>query len=249
MTGTTGPRGVSRPRFLGSWGEGPAEPSAVSSEVHVWRIPLVGDGPPVLAGLPTDERRRADAFVRRGDGLRWAVSRLALRGILGRYLGIAPTEVRFERGRGGKPRAAGADLHFNLTHSFDLAICAVARTDIGVDLEKIRAAPMAAGVAAGIVSADGPIRPGEAGSAELDWAFFHAWTRVEAALKATGEGLSAIDRRSPAWIRALTVAGPVMVDGGPLLLVDLPLEAGYAGALAILGPAAIEAIRCWSWPA
>ena len=249
MTGATGSREVGRPRFLGGWRDGPENPSAVPHEVHIWRIPLNGAVPASLADMADDERRRADAFVRRGDGVRWAASRLALRGILGRYLGMSPLEISFERGRGGKPRAAGADLHYNLTHSFDLALCAVARTEVGVDLEKIRAAPMAAGVAAGIVSADGPIRPGEAGSAELDWAFFHAWTRVEAALKATGEGLSAIDRRSPAWIRALTVSGPVTVDGRPLLLVDLPVEEGYAGALAIMGASTVEAIRCWSWTA
>jgi len=247
MTGGTDAAGPRPPRFLGGWAVGPDHPRAVDGEVHAWRIPLAAVEPSALTGLTDDERRRAGAFVRRGDGLRWAASRLALRGILGRYLDVAPLEVRFERGRGGKPRAAGTDLQYNLTHSFDLAICAVGRTDLGVDVEKIRAAPMAAGVAAGIVSAAGPIRPGEAGSPELDWAFFHAWTRVESALKATGEGLSAIDRRSPAWIRALAASGPAVVDGRRLLLVDLPVDEGYAGAIAIIGEAAVHAIQCWTW--
>lgn len=236
-----------RPRFLDGWAEGPQQPGLVDGEAHVWRIPLILPASSMMAGLTDDERRRAAAFVRRGDGLRWASSRLALRGILGRYLGMSPDQVRFERGRGGKPRAAGSALQYNLTHSSDLAILAVGGTDLGVDVERIRAAPMAAGVAAGIVSELGPIRPGEAGSAELDWVFFHAWTRVEATLKATGEGLSAIDRRSSAWIRALTASGPAVLDGRPLLLLDLPVDEGYAAALAILGATTMDAIRLWTW--
>ena len=49
---------------------------------------------------------------------------------------------------------------YNVTHSHRMALCAVGRVDLGVDVEWIRAAPMAAGVAAGIVSVDGPIWPG-----------------------------------------------------------------------------------------
>ncbi len=200
-----------------------------------------------MPDLTAEERQRASAFVRRSDGARWATSRGALRGVLGRYLDRPPADIAFERGRGGKPRVAGSDLQYNLTHSFEMAVCAVGLTDLGVDIEKIRAAPMAAGIAAGIVSADGPIRPDEAGSAELDWAFFHAWTRVEAALKATGEGLSAIDRRSPAWIRSLATSALASIDDRPLLLVDLPIDEGYAAALAVLDADPIDAIACWTW--
>ena len=47
-----------------------------------------------------------------------------LRGWLGRCLGTDPTDLEFAYGRSGKPslagRFAGADLHFNLSHSEDL---------------------------------------------------------------------------------------------------------------------------------
>jgi 4'-phosphopantetheinyl transferase len=244
-------RGEARPftRFRDGWILGPERPVIEPNEVHVWRIPLGGltAAADVGSGLLPDELRRASAFVRRIDGARWARSRLALRGILARYLGVAPSHVAFERGSRGKPRAAGADFEYNLTHSSDLAVCAVGPMALGVDLERIREAPMAAGVAAGIVSPEGPIRPNEGGSAELDWAFFEAWTRVEATLKATGEGLSAIDLRPPEWIRALARSVPTEVDGRPLQLIDLPLDEGFVGALAVLDAGALDAVRCWSW--
>jgi 4'-phosphopantetheinyl transferase len=236
------------PVLAGEWASGPDRPRALTGEVHVWRIRLDADRQSLPPTLTVDERRRAEAFLRREDGLRWAASRVALRGILGRYLDLVPGGIRFRRGPGGKPNVAGAPFQYNLTHSFDLALCAIGPMDLGVDLEKLRPAPMAAGVAAGIVSDAGPIRPGEPASAELDWAFFHAWTCVEATLKATGEGLSAIDRRSPEWIRILASPGRTDLDGRPLTILDLPVDDGYAGALAILGAPGVETIRLWSWP-
>jgi len=216
--------------------------------VHVWRIPLTG-AMPLASSLAPDEHARASALVRPGDGARWAASRVALRGILASYLGVDPNGLTFERSLGGKPWVRGApELHYNLTHSFDLAICAVGAIELGVDVEKIRTAPLAAGVAAGIVSPAGPIRPDEGASAELDWVFFTSRTRVEAALKASGEGLSAIDRRAPEWIRGLASPGLIDLDGRPLRILDLPVDDEYAAALAILGEdVPTQRIRCWTW--
>ena len=66
-----------------------------------------------------------------------------LRSILGRYLNADPRHLQFSRGPHGKPVLAterGADaLCFNIAHSHDVALCAVARgRDIGVDVERVR---------------------------------------------------------------------------------------------------------------
>ena len=110
----------------------------------------------------------------------------------------------------------------------------------------MRSAPIAAGIAAGIVSADGPIRPDEPASIERDWAFFQYWTRTEAALKATGEGLSAIDRRPPAVIRALAELRTEAYAPG-LRVVDVPIGLDYVAALAMIGGERITVARCWTW--
>jgi phosphopantetheinyl transferase len=67
-------------------------------------------------------------------------SRWALREILGRYLGLPANELRFETSRHGKPRLASpeGELAFNLSHSSSLALVAVARREVGVDVERIR---------------------------------------------------------------------------------------------------------------
>lgn len=84
---------------------------APEDEVHVWRVDL-------------------DTVA----------SRWALREILGRYLGLPADELRFETNRHGKPRLATpeGELAFNLSHSRSLALVAVARREVGVDVERIR---------------------------------------------------------------------------------------------------------------
>ncbi|MBF0261815.1 MAG: 4'-phosphopantetheinyl transferase superfamily protein [Magnetococcales bacterium] len=86
----------------------------------------------------------------------------------------------------GKPKVAD-DIFFNLSHTDGLVVCAVTRHgEIGIDCERIRAIdlhdfqrlfPPAAWQA--IVEAPDPPH-----------AFFDAWTRREALLKADGRGLS-----------------------------------------------------------
>ena len=232
-----------------SWQPGPSRPEVPGAEIHVWRIDLVGTLGDAETVLTAAERNRAGTFLRPQDALQFALSRAAVRRILGRYLDTEPGALEFARARGGKPRviATGRSAPgYNLTHSHELALCAVGPFELGIDVEWIRPAPMAAGIAAGIVSPEGPIRPDEIASAERDWLFFQTWTRTEAALKATGEGLSAIDRRPAAWIRELSRPGAVAPDGRPLRVYDLPIGLDYAGALAVLGDAAIDVIRCWT---
>lgn len=84
----------------------------------------------------------------------------------------------------GKPEAPG--VFFSLSHSGEYAMLAVSDAGVGVDLERLRPAPMRA--AARVFSPD-----------ELDWLaaedgrdarFFTLWTLKEALLKATGRGLT-----------------------------------------------------------
>lgn len=90
----------------------PQRPEASEDEVHVWRVDL-------------------DAVA----------SSQALREILGRYSGLPADELRFETNEHGKPRLAAPDgeLEFNLSHSGSLGLVAVARREVGVDVERIRA--------------------------------------------------------------------------------------------------------------
>ena len=87
-----------------------------------------------------DECERAQRFHFEIDRDRFIVARGCLRVILGWYLEICPSEIRFSYTEHGKPLLARlADkLRFNLAHSrpFNLRFYQIG--EIGIDVEKMR---------------------------------------------------------------------------------------------------------------
>jgi 4'-phosphopantetheinyl transferase len=167
-------------------------------EVHVWRVPLAleaGKLDAMARLLSADEHERAARFRFPRDRDRFVAARGALRGLLGRYTGARPEQLRFRYDRYGKPAVEAprsARLAFNVSHSADVALVAVARDgDVGVDVE------LASGAAAAVERV--PERFFSAAEVavlralpERDQpaAFLRCWTRKEAYVKARGEGLS-----------------------------------------------------------
>lgn len=113
------------------------------SDVHVWRVELSRLGPrlPRLWDcLAADERVRAERFHRVRDRDRFVAGRGALRVLLASYCDTRPELLRFGYGPQGKPGLADAEspLRFNVAHSGDLAIIAVAHgREVGVDIERV----------------------------------------------------------------------------------------------------------------
>src|SRR5262249_29846251 len=132
-------------------------------------------------------------FVR--DQERFVACRGTVRTILAQYLARDPRRLAFIYGANGKPALTGNEapcrLHFNVAHSDGLALLAVGRgREIGVVLERIRPEVATEAIARHYFSAR-DIEALRALPPRLRVkAFFHAWTRKEAYLKATGAGLS-----------------------------------------------------------
>jgi phosphopantetheinyl transferase len=139
-------------------------PTSPASEAHVWRVELDGDDWPDGTGLPPAERVRAGRIVSPARRQRWIASRWALRTVLAGYLAQAPTAVELRIEPRGKPRlATDSRLRFNLSHSWNLALVAVALDrEVGVDVQWI-----------------GDRSP----------ALCEAWARREAVAKCHGSGL------------------------------------------------------------
>ena len=168
-----------------------------TGRVDVWSVRL---DEPARAGsevgvLSPDEVARASRFHFEKDRIHFTQCRSALRGLLADYLAIPAAEIRFEYLTSGKPQLAAEQnpraLQFNLSHSANMALIAVGSEHrLGVDIEKIRGDVDTATLAerffslrerAGLQALPDRLRvPG----------FFACWTRKEAFLKATGEGLS-----------------------------------------------------------
>lgn len=194
-------------------------PPPTDREVDLWVIDVAGRGE---AGdrrlLAADELARADRFRTAGLRQRFTAARAALRRVLAGYLGLAPESVTFVYGGRGKPALPGGELAFNLSHSGPLAVCAVTRqASVGTDVEEIRVCERAGAIAARFFSAAETREIVARSGHERDLAFLRAWTRKEACLKASGEGLHLpltafdvpVDGR--AWCDVATAAGSYRV--------------------------------------
>lgn len=172
-------------------------------DVHVWRAGLALPERHVRelrALLSEDERRRAEAFVRPRDARRFTVARGQLRRVLGLYTRVDPAELLFSYGEYEKPylspelsrdAALGVlDLHFNVSHSNDLALFAVARgREVGIDVEEVRLGLAWEQIAAGNFSPREFMELRQLPESQRLRAFFRCWTSKEAYVKARGEGL------------------------------------------------------------
>jgi 4'-phosphopantetheinyl transferase len=220
------------------------------NEVHIWCASL--DVSPEIsarlyATLTPDERSRSARFQFERDRQRFNVAHGVLRDLLGRYLQTQPGRIRFVYNAFGKPDVSpefGSRLTFNLSHSAEFALIAIANTsNLGIDIEYIRALSDCADIARHFFSAAEVDSLNSLPSQLYAEAFFRCWTKKEAYLKACGEGL-AIPLNSfsvpPAANRAVTpvdldVPWKDFVPNDHWSLYTLQPAPGYAGALAIEG--------------
>jgi 4'-phosphopantetheinyl transferase len=205
----------------------------------VWRALLNGQ-PESRAGLmevlSSDERERARRYVRVRDSDRFIAARAILRNVLGGYLGADPATLRFTYSNYGKPALEDPGygwLHFNLSHSHDLAIVGVAvEAEIGVDVERIRdEIDIDALAARALDPTNAGLLPAEATTRRQ--AFFAQWTQQEAYWKAVGCGLLGLDGTGPA-------------ASGGYSLVELILGGDYKASLAIAGSRPRVVLRDWT---
>jgi phosphopantetheinyl transferase len=172
-----------------------AAPALLADEVHVLRLPS-GD---------RDEAGRA------------------LREALAAYLEASPEAVRLVTGEHGKPELAGGGLHFNLSHSGDVGLVAVARERaVGVDVERIDARRDVFALAERALGAEWAAAVRAAPATDRIAVFHRGWTRREAVAKCAGTGLATPPPEAPRQI------------------IDLDIGEGYAAAVAVAGAAPVR---------
>jgi 4'-phosphopantetheinyl transferase len=164
-------------------------------DVKIWCVLLAVSAPELeqlSALLSSAEQTRAARFHFARDRSRYVAARGMLRVMLGNFLGIAPAAVALESGPYGKPLLADSfsDVHFNLTHSGDLALIAIARDLIpGVDIESLDRDVDYDGLARRFFCVREYAELQLIPEAYRKRAFLACWTRKEAVAKAVGQGL------------------------------------------------------------
>jgi len=218
-----------------------------ATEVQLWRGSLdlqdaaLHEAYAVLSG---DEIERARRYKFPRDRGRFVGARAFLRRTLAEYLSVSPRELAFIYGPFGKPGLsppfAGETLEFNLSHSGDVAVLAVARdAPVGVDVEQVIRVANLQGIASRFFSAYENARLNAAPAYARELAFYYCWTRKEAFLKALGDGLAhpldsfdvSLDERQA---RLVAIRGD-REAASMWSLVHLCPAPGYVAALAIKG--------------
>jgi 4'-phosphopantetheinyl transferase len=219
-----------------------------ADEVHLWRVDLEAMRPDESRWqkvLSSDESTRASRFHFPGDRQRFVASRALLRTILASYLATDPASLSFCYSKKEKPSLeparAGSDVTFNVSHSGGIALFAFTRRrEIGVDVERVRRDFDVEAIARRFFSAHEREQLAALPAEERVDAFFRCWTRKEAYIKATGDGLSLPLHQFDASLaagepNALLTTRPDGSEAGRWLLREVPGGSGYIAALCVRG--------------
>ncbi len=179
-------------------------PESPERGVRIWSANLervsAAEREELAATLDATERTRAARFHFEMDRQRYVIARGLLRFLLGAELKEEPFKLVLGEGAKGKPflvRAGGdaaSGLRFNLSHSESAAIFVLAwEREVGIDLEasaRLGPGKDLNGLAERIFSANELQQwrtlPNDAARHA---AFLRGWTRKEAYVKATGQGI------------------------------------------------------------
>lgn len=218
-------------------------------EIEVWVADLraLAEWLPALHPLLSpDEAERAARFRPEPLRDRFVLRRGLLRVLLGRAAGRLPEALVFEHGPHGKPALPGGPA-FNLSDcKDDLAIAmgpaGAPGLELGIDVERQRAVPDAAGIAGRFFAAEERAALAALPPDRQAEGFLNGWTRKEAFIKATGAGLSmpldrfAVDLAPERPARVLRM-DPALAAGHAedWSLFDLRPAPGLIAALAVRG--------------
>jgi 4'-phosphopantetheinyl transferase len=139
--------------------------------------------------LKSDELDRANRYYHKRDLRRFITSRGALRIILGKYLKKNPADIEFATTVTKKPflKEPLNNLYFNISHSENYILIAIADSEIGIDVEKVDSLFDWPDILHTRFSKDEILWVKQSKSPKDS--FYLLWTRKEALAKATGKGL------------------------------------------------------------
>jgi 4'-phosphopantetheinyl transferase len=177
----------------------PQATALAEDELHVWYVlPDEIKSDALLAAyerlLTPEERARRDRYRFEPSRREYLFTRALVRATLSRYAPVAPAAWAFRANAYGRPEIALPGLpwlRFNLSNTYGLIACAVARDrDVGVDVEDTERSGETVEIAHQFFS---PLEAAALRALPADRRrarFFDYWTLKEAYIKARGMGLA-----------------------------------------------------------
>ncbi len=196
------------------------------------------------------ERARADRFVFEADRARFTVTRGILRTLLRPYLAGSADPPELLLNPWGKPALPAGEPRFNVTHSGDLALIAIARgADVGIDVEHHAIHRPLDDLARIVFTPKECATLARLQGDDRNRFFFRTWTCKEAVVKAIGGGLSIpVDRLGMEFgERGLVTVHPERENLAPppwwIREIDVP--DGYSAAIAVRADAIRLQVHDW----
>jgi 4'-phosphopantetheinyl transferase len=183
--------------------------------------------------ISSDEQIRASRFHKEKDQLRFLVSRIALRKLLAYYTRLQPDVLAFSLDDNKRPllnTKEKDEVHFNISHSGDLILIALADSPIGVDIEFIKPSFHFADVLPTNFNTEEGVFVQNSKSPISS--FFLLWTRKEALLKATAKGLVDDLKKIQSTDGAYQVDGDVIGSKEDWEVDSFYLSENYLGSIA-----------------
>lgn len=183
--------------------------------------------------LGPQEGQRAARFRFARDRSRYVLAHALWRRVLAHCLGCADAAAPLSDSPSGQPCLPATGWSTSLSRSGSCVAIAVALSrTVGIDLERSPALRKLSGLASSICTAQEARDLQALAPDALEPALLVLWTRKEALLKAFGTGLQV----APASISAtpgVWVAPPPATGMPPCRVLDLPLQTGQIGAIAV----------------
>ena len=169
-------------------------------ELHLWRFKLYCPSEKKQNQqtiLSADELARAERLLDPQKKYHFILVRNQLRRLMGKYLDLSPSLIRFRYNETGKPFLAtqhDSTLSFNLSHSGSWAVIAVsADSDVGIDVEKIDSSLDFQQLATRYFDQTERTQLTNFSPIRQRRGFYRLWTRKESVLKKVGSGFSALN--------------------------------------------------------
>jgi 4'-phosphopantetheinyl transferase len=143
----------------------------------------------LLQYLPMESQLRLQDRPNNNSRLQTVCGELLARYSVGKFVGSASQEINLVFGEKGKPHIGNLpEVHFNISHSGYYVVCAVAATEVGIDVERVRKVNLR--IAERFFSAPELNDLMALDEESRKQYFITLWTIKESYLKAIGRGLT-----------------------------------------------------------
>ena len=210
----------------------------LNSDVKLFKI-VLSDYYKVIDALSKSltiaERERAERYRQTKDKNRFIISRSLLKHLLAEESGVDIAKITLEKHTNHKPYLpSDKSLHFNVSHAGDIALIAISKYEIGVDIEFIDNEFNYTEILPTVFSKEEMKLIHE--SKNKRHSFYKFWTRKEAIVKAIGRGIDDALIKIPVINQLHTVPLNLMAGYDIVRVLSFDISENYVASLAVCAP-------------